>query len=282
MLRRYPPLELAPSPASDPTSLMPHLSTARTFGSFRVRTPMAVPGMRMGGTFNPPHSGHLVVAATAMKRLQLDAVWWLVTPGNPLKVNGGLPPIEARMAACRTLARHPRMHVTAFEAELGAPYTAVTTAFLARRHRGVRFVWLMGADNLAGFHRWQNWRGIAATMPIAVVDRPNWRLKAVSSPAAAALARTRWSEARARGLTSGSRWSDVSMPRPGWVLLSTRLSPESSTELRAKVEARVAKATLVGAIEEARVNARVDAGGSAGATGPGSGAGPAAVHNAKS
>ncbi|MDZ4842620.1 MAG: nicotinate-nucleotide adenylyltransferase [Hyphomicrobium aestuarii] len=257
---------------------MPHLSTARTFGSLRVRTPMAVPGMRigvMGGTFNPPHSGHLVVAASAMKRLQLDAVWWLVTPGNPLKVNGGLPPIEARMAACRALARHPRMHVTAFEAELGAPYTAVTTAFLARRHRGVRFVWLMGADNLAGFHRWQNWRGIAATMPIAVVDRPNWRLKAVSSPAAAALARTRWSEARARGLTSGRLWSGVSMPRPGWVLLSTRLSPESSTELRARVEARV----------EARVveaGARVDAGGSAGATGSGSGACPAAAHSAKS
>lgn len=201
------------------------LSTAKSFGSLRVRTPPVATGLRigvMGGSFNPPHEGHRIVATTAMKRLGLDAVWWLVTPGNPLKSNGRLPSLSARMAACRKLASHPRMHVTGFEAELGASYTAVTLAFLRRRHPGVRFVWLMGADNLAGFHRWQDWRSIARTMPIAVVDRPSWRLEAMASRTAHAMGRLRISEARARCLRS-----------PGWVMLSTRLSEASSTAIRA-------------------------------------------------
>ncbi|MBX9926255.1 MAG: nicotinate-nucleotide adenylyltransferase [Hyphomicrobiaceae bacterium] len=189
----------------------------------------------MGGTFNPPHDGHLLVATTAMRRLRLDAIWWVVTPGNPLKSNGDLPPLSDRMEACRRLATHPRMHITGFEAELGASYTAITLGFLARRHPSVRFVWLMGADNLASFHRWQNWRGIARLMPIAVVDRPTWRLKASAARAARALARYRISESRAVMLLSPTKVGQNKLRRrksASWVLMSTRLSEASSTALR--------------------------------------------------
>jgi len=202
-------------------------SGSTSFGSLRVRTPLALAGQRigvMGGSFNPAHDGHLVVARTALKRLRLDRLWWLVTPGNPLKEHGGLAPLEDRMAASRALARHPAMKITAFEAELGTPYTAATLAFLKRRHPAVHFVWVMGADNLAGFHRWQHWRDIANQFPIAVVDRPGWRLPALSSIGAQAFARTRVPESRAAALST--------MPPPAWTFLTTRLSPLSSTQLR--------------------------------------------------
>jgi nicotinate-nucleotide adenylyltransferase len=198
-----------------------------SFGSIAVRTPVANPGQRigiMGGSFNPPHDGHRVVALTALKRCQLDQVWWVVTPGNPLKANGGLPPLDERLAACRRLANHPRMRVTAFEQELGSPFTAVTLAFLKQRHPSVAFVWVMGADNLAGFHRWQNWPGIAAAMPLVVVDRPGWRLRALATPVAHALTKRRQPEAKA-----------ATLPRratPAWSFLTTRLSALSSTALR--------------------------------------------------
>lgn len=197
------------------------------FGAIHVRTPHIRAGMRigvMGGSFNPPHAGHAMVAVTALKRLQLDQLWWLVTPGNPLKINSDLPNLVDRMAACQALARDPRMRVTAFERELRTPFTAATLAFLKHRYRGVTFIWVMGADNLASFHRWQRWRQIASQMPIAVVDRPGWRLRALSSPAALALQRLRIPEARARhlGRSGGARWT----------FLSARLSPASSTQLR--------------------------------------------------
>lgn len=198
------------------------------FGAIAVRPPRAGPYQRiglMGGSFNPPHEGHVAVARTAMKRLRLDAVWWLVTPGNPLKSNGALPPISARMAACRRLAPERAMVVTDLEARLGSPFTAITLAHLRQRFPTIRFVWLMGADNLAGFHRWRNWRAIAATMPIAVVDRPGWRFKALASPAAHFLARCRWPESRSPRLPEASP--------PAWVFLTARLSPASSTALRA-------------------------------------------------
>ena len=208
---------------------MPRTSAPVRFGSIAVKTPLVTSGQRvgvMGGSFNPPHEGHAMVAATALKRLDLDQVWWLVTPGNPLKSNGNLAPLAERMAACRRLARDPRMHVTAFEAQLKTPYTAATLAFLQRRYPSVTFIWVMGADNLATFHRWQQWREIAKHMPIAVVDRPGWRLKALASIAARAMAQKRVSEARARSL-AGTR-------RTGWTFLSTRLSEASSTHLRAR------------------------------------------------
>ncbi len=207
---------------------MPRTSAPVSFGSIAVKTPLVQKGQRigvMGGSFNPPHEGHAIVAATALKRLQLDQLWWLVTPGNPLKSNGSLAPLAERLAACARLAQSPRMRVTAFEAQLKTPYTAATLRFLQRRYPGVTFIWVMGADNLATFHNWQQWRVIARDMPIAVVDRPGWRFRALSSPAVHALSRKRLPEAQSPmlGRTNGVRWT----------LLSTRLSHASSTQLRA-------------------------------------------------
>lgn len=193
----------------------------------RVRTPLVAAGQRvgiMGGSFNPAHEGHRIVAETAVKRLGLDQLWWLVTPGNPLKENGALPSQAARMNAARTFARGPRMKITGFEAELGTPYTAATLAYLQRRYPDGNFVWVMGADNLASFHRWQKWRQIFETVPIAVVDRPGYRLKALSSIAAQRFASARLDETDAAALPG--------LRAPAWVFLTTRLSPLSSTALR--------------------------------------------------
>ena len=200
----------------------------------RVSLPPHASGMRIGlfgGSFNPPHAGHLLVAHTALKRLGLDAVWWLVTPGNPLKSHAGLPPLETRMAACRDLiGPDPRIIVSGVEAQIGTAYTEQTVRFLLRRCPGIDFVWLMGADNLAGFHRWQKWRSIAAMVPMAVVDRPGATLRAISSPAARALARARLPEAKAPRLTQ--------CPAPAWVFLHGRRLALSSTELREKARRR--------------------------------------------
>jgi nicotinate-nucleotide adenylyltransferase len=201
---------------------------AQGFGRVAVDVPPTGRGQRvgiMGGTFDPPHEGHALAARAALRRLALDRLWLVVTPGNPLKANGRLPPLGQRLAEARYLVgADPRIVVTGFEAELGTPYTAATLRYLQRRLPTVRFVWVMGADNLAGFHRWQDWRGIAETMPIAVVDRPDWRLEALASPAAQWLARFRRPEAEAARLPF--------IAPPAWVYLTTRLSALSSTELR--------------------------------------------------
>ncbi len=208
-------------------------SRSASFGSLRVKTPLVLPGQRvgiMGGSFNPPHEGHAIVAETALKRLDLDQLWWVVTPGNPLKANGGLPPQSERMFAARAFAHGPKMKITGFEADLGTPYTAATLAFLKSRFQGVNFVWVMGADNLASFNRWQHWKSIAASFPIAVVDRPGWRLKSLASEAAQLLGQARLGEAEARSLPTAQP--------PAWVFLTSRLSEQSSTKLRAKRPAR--------------------------------------------
>lgn len=194
-----------------------------------MRTPLAFPGERigiMGGTFNPPHEGHRIVAETAVKRLRLDQLWWVVTPGNPLKNNGGLPPLEGRMRAAKPFARGPRMKITGFEEDLGTPYTAATLAFLKQRYPSVRFVWVMGADNLATFDRWQHWQSIAATLPIAVVDRPGWRLKSQAGRAATTLMSSRIPERDAARLPD--------LEPPAWTFLTSKLSGLSSTALRAE------------------------------------------------
>jgi nicotinate-nucleotide adenylyltransferase len=204
-------------------------SAALSFGSVRICTPAVSPGQRigvMGGTFNPPHAGHVLITATALKRLALDQLWWVVTPGNPLKSNGELPSLESRIAACREMLTDPRVAVTGFEAQLGTPFTAATLAFLTRRHREAKFVWVMGADNLAGFHRWQQWREIMRVMPVAVVDRPGWRNRAMASKTAQAFRSAYVPEALAPLLPG--------MTPPAWTLLTGPLSELSSTALRAK------------------------------------------------
>ena len=194
-----------------------------------IPLPPHAPGLRIGlfgGSFNPPHEGHLLVAKTALRRLRLDRIWWLVTPGNPLKDVSGLPSQEDRMVACRAMIGHdPRIVVTGLEADIGTRYTQETVAFLTARCRGVNFVWLMGADNLAGFHRWQKWRDIATHVPLAIIDRPGSTLRAVASPAARAFATARIAERDAGRLAV--------MPAPAWVFLHGRRSDLSSTRLRA-------------------------------------------------
>lgn len=155
------------------------------------RLPPFEPGMRiglLGGSFNPPHEGHALVTRLALTRLGLDRVWWLVTPGNPLKSRAGLAALDQRVEAARGLIAGPRVAVTDIEAQIGARYTHDTLAWLVRRAPGARFVWLMGADNLRQFQLWRHWREIADLMPIAVVDRPGSTLRAMSSRAAIALA----------------------------------------------------------------------------------------------
>ncbi|MEQ1615195.1 MAG: nicotinate-nucleotide adenylyltransferase [Hyphomicrobiaceae bacterium] len=211
---------------------MPPRSRPGRLGWVQAKTPLAMPGQRigiLGGSFNPPHAGHAQISNIALARLQLDRLWWLVTPGNPLKSNGQLPSLETRMDACRQLMPSPMVEITGFEAELGTPYTAATLEFLSRRYPECRFVWIMGADNLATFHRWQSWRSIAAHVPIAVVDRPGWRLKAIASPAARYMYHARMPEDQAALLPMREA--------PAWTLLSGPLSPLSSTALRQKLPA---------------------------------------------
>ncbi|PVB60712.1 nicotinate-nucleotide adenylyltransferase [Labrenzia sp. 011] len=189
--------------------------------------PHAEAGNRIGifgGSFNPPHSGHRLVASTVLKRLGLHQVWWLVTPGNPLKSHAELAPLDTRLRQTQALADHPRMKVTAYETVLGTPYTAKTITALRAMRPGVRFVWVMGADNLAGFHRWQDWRSIVASVPIAIVDRPGASLSALSSPMAKTFENYRLPEENAALLPD--------LKTPVWTFLHTQLDQTSSTELR--------------------------------------------------
>lgn len=191
------------------------------------RLPPHAPGMRiglLGGSFNPPHQGHALITRIALTRLKLDRLWWLVTPGNPLKSLSELAALKARLAAARRLAAGPRVAVSDIEAQIGARYTYDTIAWLAKRAPAVRFVWIMGADNLRQFHLWRRWREIAALVPIAVIDRPGSTLNAMSSPAAAALAPWRVAEQDAARLAS--------LDPPAFLFLHGPRSELSSTVLR--------------------------------------------------
>ena len=194
--------------------------------ALREAIPPYTDGMRiglLGGSFNPPHTAHRDITLFAMKRLNLDRVWWLVTPGNPLK-DKAPHRLEERMEAARCLAHHPRIDVSCLEAVIGTRYTYETVVYLRRRCGGARFVWIMGADNLAQFHRWKNWQGIAALLPIAVIDRPPDSFRSLASPAAQALARDRTPEANAGPLA-------ILRP-PAWTFLTGMKSDLSSTGLR--------------------------------------------------
>jgi nicotinate-nucleotide adenylyltransferase len=191
------------------------------------RLPAFTTGMRiglLGGSFNPPHEGHALITRLALRRLALDRVWWLVTPGNPLKSLTGLAALNARIEAARELDVGPRVVVTDIEAQIGSHFTYGTLRWLKRRTPGVHFVWIMGADNLRQFHLWRHWRAIADLVPILVIDRPGSTLKAISSPAGATLARWRVPERDA------SRFA--TMPPPALLFLHGPRSSLSSTALR--------------------------------------------------
>ena len=189
--------------------------------------PLYTNGMRiglLGGSFNPPHVAHRAISLFAIKRLRLDRVWWLVTPGNPLKENGSLRDLDQRAEAARAMADDPRIDVSCLESVIGTRYTVDTITYLRRRAAGLHFVWIMGADNLAQFHRWENWRRIASEVPIAVIDRPPQSFRALAAPAAQALARYRLPENQAARL-AGRR-------APAWVFLTGMKLNLSSTGLR--------------------------------------------------
>jgi len=184
-------------------------------------------GMRiglLGGSFNPPHLAHRAISLFALKRLQLDRVWWLVSPGNPLKEQGALHALGDRMKAASDVANDPRIEVSCLESVIRTRYTIDTINYLRRRASGLRFVWIMGADNLAQFHRWQDWQRIAAQVPIAVIDRPPQSFRALASPAAQALARYRVAENEAARLADRRP--------PAWVFLTGLKLSLSSTGLR--------------------------------------------------
>jgi nicotinate-nucleotide adenylyltransferase len=184
-------------------------------------------GMRiglLGGSFNPPHIAHRAISLFAIKRLKLDRVWWLVSPGNPLKDSGTLHDLDERLEAARRMADDPRIDVSCLESVIGTRYTVDTISYLRRRASRLRFVWIMGADNLAQFHRWQNWRRIAWEVPIAVIDRPPQSFRALAAPAAQALARYRLPENQAARLAD--------QRAPAWVFLTGMKLSLSSTGLR--------------------------------------------------
>ena len=203
-------------------TLMMHDIPARYLRMPHVEKGMAV-GL-FGGSFNPPHAGHALVAEIALRRLRLDQLWWIVTPGNPLKSASELAPLAKRIERSKRLIHDPRVKVTAFEAAHRIRYTADTLELVKRRNPGVDFVWIMGADSLASFHRWQRWREIAATFPIAVVDRPGSTLAFLSSVMAKTYARSRVDEDGAPRLAR--------MRAPAWTFVHGPRSSLSSTALR--------------------------------------------------
>nr|WP_280519935.1 nicotinate-nucleotide adenylyltransferase [Rhizobium cremeum] len=194
---------------------MPHTERGMVIGLF-------------GGSFNPPHEGHALVAEIAIRRLGLDQLWWIVTPGNPLKSHSNLAPLSERLAKCEEFATDPRIKVTAFEQTLGTSYTARTLDYVKARNPHARFIWIMGADNLKSFHKWQQWRRIATTFPIAVIDRPGSTLSYLSSK----MART-FDYARIDEDDAGVLWKKKA---PAWTFIHGPRSPLSSTALREAAE----------------------------------------------
>ena len=181
----------------------------------------------LGGSFDPAHQGHVHITREAIKRLELDQVWWLVSPGNPLKQRQPAP-IAERIARGRAVMQHPRVQVTDIEARLGTRFTHATLMRLKALYPGVRFVWLMGADNLMQFHRWDRWRDILRAVPVAVLARPGAGVKARLSRAAQAFGGTQ----QDRGERVGRR------PPPVWAFINLPMHRASSSEIRARGEWR--------------------------------------------
>ncbi len=180
----------------------------------------------LGGSFNPAHDGHIHISQCALKSLNLDQVWWLVSPQNPLKSTEGMAPFEDRLIKAREVVTDPRIVVSDFEAKAGTQFTTDALDLLLKEYTDTRFVWLMGADNLLEAHRWHRWTAIFNTVPIAVFARPTYSLKALASKAAHRFAEARVAESQASTL--------VDMKPPAWVYLNIRLHDASATRIRAQ------------------------------------------------
>ncbi len=178
----------------------------------------------LGGSFNPAHAGHRHVSLEALKRLDLDEVWWLIAPQNPLKPVKGMASLSDRLKGARALAGHPRIKVTDLEARLGTRFTADTLSELRRRFPRARFVWLMGADNLTQIRRWDRWKDVFRLAPIAVFARPTYCLRALAELAAQRFKRQRRRLRNVRCLADARA--------PAWAFLTTRLDASSATALR--------------------------------------------------
>ena len=192
--------------------------------------PVAIRGQvigLLGGSFDPPHEGHVHITKAALRLFGLSQVWWLVSPGNPLKQDGPAP-LPIRMQAARALMRHPRVTVSDIEARINTRYTAETLQALRRRYPGVQFVWLMGADNLAQFHRWQDWQWIMETVPMGILARPGDRISARMSRAARMYRHAKLPKAAAHQLGHGQA--------PAWAFLNVPMSGQSSSAIRARGE----------------------------------------------
>lgn len=179
----------------------------------------------LGGSFDPPHAGHVAISEAAMRRFGLDHLFWLVSPGNPLKDHAPAA-MERRLCAARALLTHPRIHVSNIEAQMGTRYTAETLRHLRARHKGVRFVWLMGADNLVHFHKWKDWKEILDTVGVGILARPGDRIRARLSPAA---------KVYRHGLLKG-RQSQLlgAVEPPSWCFINVPMVDQSSSEIRAR------------------------------------------------
>ena len=204
-----------------------HSVAGGKLGARYLRIPHVEKGMAVGlfgGSFNPPHAGHALVSEIAIRRLGLQQLWWMVTPGNPLKDANDLAPLAARIRASEAMAEDPRIKVTAFEASYQVRFTADTIDLVTARCPGVHFVWVMGADGLRDFHHWERWREIARAVPIAVIDRPGSTLAFLSSAMAKTFDHARIDEADAPLLAR--------MKPPAWTFIHGPRSSLSSTAIR--------------------------------------------------
>jgi nicotinate-nucleotide adenylyltransferase len=198
-----------------------------------IRLPLFGAGQRIGlfgGSFNPAHKGHFMVALYALKRLQLDWVWWLVSPQNPLKDPRDTGDYEDRLAYTRRIARHPRFVVTDLERRMNSKYTADTLTQIKRRSGTARFVWIMGADSLASLHRWHHWQDIADDVALAVLARPGYSIRALGAKAAIRLDE--------KQISSDRPSSVLQKPPPRWVFVTMPLRQESSTAIRKRRKTR--------------------------------------------
>jgi nicotinate-nucleotide adenylyltransferase len=185
-----------------------------------------IPTGLLGGSFNPAHGGHRAISLFAIDALGLDDLWWLVSPGNPLKSAAGMAPLKARLASAQQISRASRIRATAIEREIATRYTVDTLRKLQRRYPKRQFIWIMGADNLQQLGQWRRWRDIARMMPIAVIARPGYEGDAMTSPVMA------WYRRFVRRPNQSNRWTEWNTP--ALVYLRFNLDPRSATVIRSK------------------------------------------------